>query len=268
MITVPKLSIGIRTKLVFSSYSAHDVKNYYSFCRKMLAMSNYSEEDVRRAADVREWLTKQVADKQEEIERLRTMLFLVDMLLKRGSFKTAASLESIPSSSLSIKPSNESSTIPHYQQNREAQGNDKDTLTSTQRVLPRAEHQDNTLTGFSEVRQLRRLKDNLLLATVTLSPTSVEITPAEGINLNVNTQPFKSFFLNRILEGMKTRDIEKVTRGEMQESESLNYRIEEKNGALIKRIMIRNYREKERLNEIFSTSTWVLTRMMEKNGGK
>ena len=234
----------------------------------MLAMSNYSEEDVRRAADIREWLTKQVADKQEEIERLRTMLFLVDMLLKRGSFKTAASLESVTSSSLTINPSDESSTIPRYQQTREAPGIDKEDLNAIQRVVPRAEQPDNTLTSFTEVRQLRRLKDNLLLATATISPTSVEIAPADGINLNVNTQPFKSFFLNRILEGMKTRDIEKVTRGEIQESESLNYQIEEKNGALIKRIMIRNYREKERLNEIFSTSTWVLTRMIEKNGGK
>lgn len=234
----------------------------------MLAMSNYSEEDVRRAADIREWLTKQVADKQEEIERLRTMLFLVDMLLKRGSFKTAASLESVTSSSPTIKPYDESSTIPGYQQAREAPGNDKDDLTAIQRVVSRAGEQENTLTSFTEVRQLRRIKDNLLLATATLSPTSVEIAPADGINLNVNTQPFKSFFLNRILEGMKTRDIEKVTRGEIQESESLNYQIEEKNGALIKRIMIRNYREKERLNEIFNTSTWVLTRMIEKNGGK
>ena len=234
----------------------------------MLAMSNYSEEDVRRAADIREWLTKQVADKQEEIERLRTMLFLVDMLLKRGSFKTAASLESVTSSSPTIKPYDESSTIPGYQQAREAPGNDIDDLAAIQRVVPRAGQQDNTLTSFTEVRQLRRIKDNLLLATATLSPTSVEIAPADGINLNVNTQPFKSFFLNRILEGMKTRDIEKVTRGEIQESESLNYQIEEKNGALIKRIMIRNYREKERLNEIFNTSTWVLTRMIEKNGGK
>ena len=87
----------------------------------MLAMSSYSEEVVRRAADIREWLTKQIADKQEEIERLRTMLFLVDMLLKRGSFKTAASLESVTSSS-TIKPSDESSTIVGYQQNREARG--------------------------------------------------------------------------------------------------------------------------------------------------
>ena len=234
----------------------------------MLAMSSYSEEVVRRAADIREWLTKQVADKQEEIERLRTMLFLVDMLLKRGSFKTAASLESVTSSS-TIKPSDESSTIAGYQQTREAAGNDNDDITAIRRVVvPTAEQQDNTLTSFTEVRQLRRIKDNLLLATATLSPTRVEITPVDGINLDVNTQPFKTFFLNRILEGMKARDIEKVNRGEIQESESLNYQIEEKDGTLIKKIMISNYREKERLNEIFNTSTWVLTRMMEKDGGK
>jgi hypothetical protein len=234
----------------------------------MLAMSSYSEEVVRRAADIREWLTKQVADKQEEIERLRTMLFLVDMLLKRGSFKTAASLESVTSSS-TIKPSDESSTIVGYQQNREAAGNDNNDINAIRRVVvPAAEQQDNTLTSFTEVRQLRRVKDNLVLATATLSPTRVEITPVDGINLNVNTQPFKSFFLNRILEGMKARDIEKVNRGEIQESESLNYQIEEKDGTLIKKIMISNYREKDRLSEIFNTSTWVLTRMMEKDGGK
>jgi len=234
----------------------------------MLAMSNYSEEDVRRAADIREWLTKQVADKQEEIERLRTMLLLVDMLLKRGSFRTAANLESVTSSSLTIKSYDESSTIPGYQQTPDAPGNDKDDLSAIQRVVPRDDQQNKTLTSLTEVRQLRRIKDNLLLATATLSPTSVEIVPADGINFNVNTQPFKSFFLNRILEGMKTRDVEKVTRGEIQKSESLTYQIEEKYGDLIKRIIIRNYREKERLNEIFNTSTWVLTRMMEKDGEK
>ena len=235
---------------------------------KCLQCPAYSEEVVRRAADIREWLTKQIADKQEEIERLRTMLFLVDMLLRRGSFKTAASLESVTSSS-TIKPSDESSTIVGYQQNREAAGNDNNDINAIRRVVvPTAEQQDNTLTSFTEVRQLRRIKDNLVLATATLSPTRVEITPVDGIDLNVNTQPFKSFFLNRILEGMKARDIEKVNRGEIEESESLNYQIEEKDGTLIKKIMISNYREKDRLSEIFNTSTWVLTRMMEKDGGK
>jgi hypothetical protein len=35
----------------------------------------------------------------------------------------------------------------------------------------------------------------------------------------------------------------------------------------IKRILINNYRGRERLNEIFNTCTWVLTRMLEKKGG-
>jgi hypothetical protein len=238
------------------------VKNYYSFFRKMLPMSNFSEEDVRRAADIREWLTKQVADKQEEIERLRTMLLLVDLLLKRGSFKTASSLESPPSPSIIIKPSDQSSTA-YYPQVSRAVSSDNDAMRGF--VVPTAEQQRKP---SAEVRQLRRVKDNLLLATATLSPTRVEITPADGINFNVNTQPFKSFFLNRILEGMKARDVEKVNRGDIQGSESLDYQIEEKNGALIKKITISNYREKERLNEIFNTSTWVLTRMLEKNDGK
>jgi hypothetical protein len=236
------------------------VKNYYIFFGKLLAMSNYSEEDVRRAADIREWLTKQVADKQEEIERLRTMLLLVDMLLKRGSFKTASSLESALSSPLTIKPADKSS-FTDVTQTREAAGSDNNTMREF--VVPSTEQRAKT----SEVRHLRRVKDNLLLGTATFTDTRVEITPASGIKLNVNTQPFKSFFLNRILEGMKARDVEKINRGETKVSESLDYQIEEENGA-INKIIISNYRDKERLNEIFNTSTWVLTRMIEKNDGK
>jgi hypothetical protein len=35
---------------------------------------------------------------------------------------------------------------------------------------------------------------------------------------------------------------------------------------LINRIIINNYRDNERLNEIFNTSAWVFTRMIEKVG--
>ena len=38
-------------------------------------MSNYSEDDVRSAAEIREWLIKQISDKQDEVERLRTNSF-------------------------------------------------------------------------------------------------------------------------------------------------------------------------------------------------
>ena len=54
--------------------------------------SGYSEEDIRRAAEIREWLIKEISDKQEEVERLRTTLSIIDNLLKQGSFKMLQNL--------------------------------------------------------------------------------------------------------------------------------------------------------------------------------
>ena len=54
--------------------------------------SGYSEEDIRRAAEIREWLIKEISDRQEEVERLRTTLSIIDNLLKQGSLRAAANL--------------------------------------------------------------------------------------------------------------------------------------------------------------------------------
>jgi len=64
---------------------------------------------------------------------------------------------------------------------------------------------------------------------------------------------------------MKNKDAEKVNQGGLQAPEALNYKVEE-DGGQIKRIVINNYRDKERLQEIFNTSSWVFTRMLEKGG--
>jgi hypothetical protein len=235
-------------------------KLLYYLCKDGLHMSTYSEDDVRRAAEIREWLVKQISDRQDEIEKLRITLSLVDNLLKHGSFKAASAL----STSYTLSPIAQSTNISgkistHTNQQRDAtiNGIAENAVPSQQRT----EEME-----FRESRSLKRVKDNLLLAHVEISRSNVEISPAEGINLNVNTPPFKSFFLNRILEGMKTKDIEKVSNGQIKESDLLNYQIEEDNNGLIKRIIINNYRDNDRLNEIFNTSAWVFTRMIEKVG--
>jgi hypothetical protein len=117
-----------------------------------------------------------------------------------------------------------------------------------------------------DIRLLKRAKDDFVLGSVEVMSAAAVIMPSPEITLNVNTPPFRSFFLNRILDGMKTKDAEKVGQGAMKESDALTYRVEEDNGA-IKRIVIENYREKERLQEIFNTSSWVFTRMLEKGSG-
>jgi hypothetical protein len=246
------------------------MKNYYyHLFQRCSLMSNYSEDTVRRAAEIREWLIRQISDKEDEIERLRTTLSLVDILLKQGSFKNASIL-GVLSQEVSSPPSLQSSAGQTLEDNNSSHNSvplippkEVTNVTAMTETAPPT-HQQYGKKEFAEVRPLKRLKDNLLLANAKLSQSSIQIIPAEGINLNVNTPPFKSFFLNRILDGMKSKDVEKSSLGQIKESESLNYEVEDNNG-LITKIIINNYREKERLSEIFNTSTWVFTRMIEKS---
>jgi len=243
--------------------------------------SGYSEEDIRRAADIREWLIKEISDRQEEVERLRTTLSIIDNLLKQGSFRAAANLglgaaaPSTPSGSTTaataqVQQQTRSTPTPPPQQQQEA---------AVAAPTLRATADNGASDDSRNIKPLKRAKDDFLLANAEISPDEVIIIPAPGINLNVNTPPFKSFFLNRILEGMKSKDAEKVSQGALRESDALNYKVEEEeqdigasgggggsSNGIIKRIVINKYREKDRLQEIFNTSAWVFTRMLEKSG--
>jgi hypothetical protein len=239
------------------------LKNYYIILyNDGLQMPNYSEDEVRNAAELREWLIKQISDREDELEKMRTILSLIDNLLKHGSFKAASNLNPLYSIS-PVAPilKNTSMNLPDPIERSKVKTEPRPDATQSFHDAS----QQTGITESKEVRQLKRLKDNLLLANAEISQNTVQISPTEGIELNINTPPFKSFFLNRILDGMKTKDAEKVNQGQIKESESMNYQVEDSNG-LIKRIIITNCRESERLTEIFNTSTWVFSRMMEKEG--
>lgn len=227
-------------------------------------MQDYSDNDIRQAAEVREWITKQISEKQDEIDRLQVMLSLIDSLLKQGSFKPASYLQStttshaIPkhkrdlsdskSSSISIESDTESS--PPLVRND----------SSKKQKVEKTEY------AGKEFRQLKRLKDNLSLANVVvIDEKKIEIIPLEGIILNANIPPFRTFFLNRILEGIKSKDLELLNQKKIDASEVFDYKVEEEEGNISK-IIILNYRDNERLTEIVNTSAWVFTRMLEKLG--
>src|SRR5215210_5533164 len=235
--------------------------------------SGYSEEDIRRAAEIREWLIKEISDRQEEVERLRTMLSIIDNLLKQGSFRAAANLGlgAAATPSAPTGPSTAATaTAPQQQQPPAAKRQQQQEAAAAAPTLRATA--DNGGDDSRNIKPLKRAKDDFLLANAEISPDAVVIVPAPDINLNVNTPPFKSFFLNRILEGMKNKAAEKVSQGALRESDALNYKVEEEeqdigaSGGIIKRIVINKYREKDRLQEIFNTSAWVFTRMLEKSG--
>src|SRR5215210_5212315 len=255
--------------------------------------SGYSEEDIRRAADIREWLIKEISDRQEEVERLRTTLSIIDNLLKQGSFRAAANFgfgaAAATSAPAGPATATTATTAQVEQQTRPTAAAQQQQPSAAKRQQQEAAAAAPTLRATADnggdddsrnIKPLKRAKDDFLLANAEISSDAVVLVPATGINLNVNTPPFKSFFLNRILEGMKSKDAEKVSQGALRESDALNYKVEEEeqdigtsggggggsSNGIIKRIVINKYREKDRLQEIFNTSAWVFTRMLEKSG--
>jgi|SRR5215204_721763 len=216
-------------------------------------MLNYSEEDIKNAAELRDWILKQISDKQEEIDRLKRLLLLIDNLLKQGSFKPASKLER---------------TINHSESSTINEGQDPVIPNKSTMKMENKKHNsiniNENVSMFTETRDLKRLKDNLLLAKVNISSQTIEITPEKGLSFNIDTPPFKSFFIKRILEGMISQDRTKNRQKQISNQDLLNYTIDEYEGR-IKKIVINNYREKERLADIINTSAWVFTRMLEKD---
>ncbi|UVS68519.1 hypothetical protein [Nitrososphaera viennensis] len=229
-------------------------------------MSGYSEDDVRRAAELREWVMKQISDKQEELERLRATLAIIDSVLKQGSFRAAAVMatsSAATTTSEPARPPQQQAAAPPAPQAK------KSTTTIAASAPQPAKQAAAAAAGFDpgrDVRPLKRAKDDFLLANAEVTANSITIVPAPGVSLSVNTPPFRSFFLGRILDGMKSKDADRVAQGALAESGVMSYKVDEDAGMMIKKITITNYREKERMTEIFNTAAWVFTRMLEKAG--
>ena len=216
-------------------------------------MLGYSDDDIKNAAEIREWLTKQIIEKQDEIEKIKITLSLIDSVLKQGSFKTAANLNFSKKFSPNEQKSEMNSLKKIPSQYYEKRKDDEE------QTEPRKQ-------AFDETRLIKRLKDNTPIARFHVTSQEVLIIPEDQIRISIETPPFRSFFLNRILQGMINKDLDKINQGQLSESELISYDIvtENENKDLLKKIQIKNYRDKERINEIFNTAAWVLTRMLDK----
>lgn len=109
---------------------------------------------------------------------------------------------------------------------------------------------------------LRKNTDGTVIANARITPEQVSIVLEDGIALREDMHPFKSFFLERIIGEMKRKDMAEFERGDLDEDSIINCLIN-KDGSLLREIIIKNYRQKERVNEIINTATWSLSKMIE-----
>lgn len=107
-------------------------------------------------------------------------------------------------------------------------------------------------------------RDGRELARLVVYERGLVIEPL--IELPVDSPPFRSFFVAKILDGYKRKDEELARAGEIAEDETFDYEVREE-GGLVKEIVVRNYRERRRLDEIRSALRWTLNRVLERMGG-
>jgi hypothetical protein len=182
-----------------------------------------SEDELRRNAELKEWMENRIAELQEETDRLKEALAVVDSVLRASSFRPAAVI-----AASTPRPAVEEAAEP-----------------------------------IPEIRELRRDKGGETVAVAQVTRDRLKVEPVPEVNLRPEIPPFKSFLLGKILAGMKVNDEESVAKGRLKKGEELRYNVVEKSGK-IHSLVVENYREKERLNEILNTVSWTFSRMLEK----
>jgi hypothetical protein len=186
-----------------------------------------TEDELRRNADLKLWIETRISELQEEIDRLKEALSVIDSVLRASSFRPAAALASAGT---------------------RAQANEANELTGE---------------PIPEIRQLKRDRGGETVAVAQVTTQRLKIEPVAEVTLKADTPPFKSFLLGKILAGMKSADDESVAKGRLKKGEELRYTLSEKGGR-ISALVIENYREKERMTEILNTVSWTFSRMLEK----
>ena len=189
----------------------------------------FSEEQVKKIVALRENMLRQIDKDQESIEMLEKNILVLDEFLKGSSFTKASQLKT------EIEP---------------------EIIKNVEELKP---EEDNT---EEESIPIKRGSDGKIIANAYVTPDQVSIILDEQVMINVDTPPFKSFFLDRIIGEMKKKDSVEAQNGKIQKESIIDYIIN-KNGVDIREIIIKNYRQKERVTELINTAGWSLTRMLE-----
>jgi hypothetical protein len=190
-----------------------------------------NQEDVRRMADLRQWLEDKIKGLEEELELTKQTLSLVDEQLKRGSFVKAAEVPVAPR-----QPVKEEAP---------------------------EEIEPSLATDESETRPLKRQRDNYLIANAYVQGNTVTVVPVTDVVLRSTTPPFKSYLVGKVLGGMRTADEEAAAQGKLAKDKLFSFEFQEDGGRIVK-LTMRNFNDKARLNEVLSTTLWTFTKMLEK----
>ncbi len=181
-------------------------------------------EKIKKIAKLRALLEKRVESMEEELEGLKMLLELVDATLLTEGFKRAEISKPI--------------------QPPQKQATPQPSVTKQKKGIP-----IKTVTGD-------------LLAQLYVEKDYMQVTFAEDKNFDINTPPFTSFLMERVLAKMQEKDREAANKGEIAPENVLAYNIK-RDGNIVREINIRNIKP-GRSRELKSSIRWTLEKMYER----
>ena len=185
-----------------------------------------TDEQIRKMLELKETIIEKMSKYQDEIDFLQKNLDVLDIILKGSSFTKASTLAK--------------------------------NITKQEEPDILDTHED----PLEVKKQIIDSKDGGVIANAFVTPDQVSIILEDGIGLTPEIPPLKTFFIERIIGEMKKSDDVAVKDGKINKESVIDCVIN-KNGSAIREIIIKNYRQKERVDEIINTATWSLARMVE-----
>lgn len=181
-------------------------------------------EKVKKIAEFRTLLEKRIREMETELEGMRVLLEFVDTALLEKGFKRAEVGKPAPTP---IPPKVTAPPVVEYEGS-----------------VPL-----KTAPGD-------------LIANFYANEDSIRVVIAEDKDFNINTPPFMSFLVERVLAKMQEKDREAAGTGEISPDRILSYNIA-RDGDIIREITIQSIRP-GMLRELKSTIRWTLEKMYEK----
>lgn len=194
------------------------------------------DERMREILELKEHLSKKAEEHEVELEYIRRTIAILDSMLKKSSFARASELKR--SAPEGAGEAGQGGEAPHDAPEDPPDGGGADGGATP-------------ITAGEET-----------VAHATVTAGEVRVRVADGVRLTADTPPWRTFFLEKIIGGMRKKDEARAAAGEIGAAEAIACDVREEAGE-IREIVVRNYRDGERAEEIVGSVSWTIARMVE-----
>lgn len=191
------------------------------------------EQETKRLLQFRETMEQRMAELEAEAADLRAAMAAIDKMIVAEGFRTPTAPKAAPQP----KP-----------------------RTETPQPTPQAETLQPE--SFEEGMSITS-KDGAVLGKMNVEGKDLLFEPQPEYEFKTDIPPFQSFLVERVLANMGSTDRERAANGELDQSEILEYEVEEEDG-MLRMLHVRNYGGERRLREINSSLRWTFDKMYDK----